>query len=71
MARRRQRSRPVSAAATGALLAKRVKPAAFIYEPGASQRLGQLTLWLQLENSEGDNAEQVSLYREVVVNNDA
>jgi MSHA biogenesis protein MshO len=54
-----------------ALLASRVKDCSMIYEPGASQRLGQLTLWLQLENSEGDNAEQASLYREVVVNNDA
>jgi MSHA biogenesis protein MshO len=54
-----------------ALLANRVKACNFLYAAGASQRLGQLTLWLQLENSEGDNAEQVSLYREVVVNNDA
>jgi len=53
------------------LLANRVKACSIIYAPGASQRLGQLTLWLQLENSEGDNPEQVSLYREVVVNNDA
>ena len=58
-------------AATGNLLANRVNGCNMIYDPGASQRLGQLTLWLQLENSEGDNAEQVSLYREVVVNNDA
>lgn len=56
---------------SNALLAQRVKACSFIYAAGASQRLGQLTLWLQLENSEGDNAEQVSLYREVVVNNDA
>jgi MSHA biogenesis protein MshO len=56
---------------TNALLANRVKACSIIYQPGASQRLGQLTLWLQLENSEGDNAEQVSLYREVLVNNDA
>lgn len=54
-----------------ALLANRVKACNLLYDPGASQRLGQLTLWLQLENSEGDNAEQVSLYREMVVNNDA
>lgn len=53
------------------LLANRVKNCSMVYQPGASQRLGQLTLWLQLENSEGDNAEQVSLYREIVVNNDA
>jgi MSHA biogenesis protein MshO len=57
--------------ATGNRLANRVKRCSMFYDPGASQRLGQLTLWLQLENSEGDNAEQVSLYREVVVNNDA
>jgi MSHA biogenesis protein MshO len=56
---------------SNALLAQRVKACSFIYAAGASQRLGQLTLWLQLENSDGDNAEQVSLYREVVVNNDA
>ena len=56
---------------TGNLLANRVKACNMVYDPGASQRLGQLTLWLQLENNEGGNAEQVSLYREVVVNNDA
>lgn len=56
---------------TNALLANRVKACSMVYQPGVSQRLGQLTLWLQLENSEGDNAEQVSLYREVLVNNDA
>lgn len=55
----------------GALLATRVKACSFTYDPGASQRLGQLTLWLQLENAEGDNPEQVNLYREVTVNNDA
>lgn len=54
-----------------ALLATRVKDCAFVYDPGASQRLGQLTLWIQLENAEGDNAESVSLYREVAVNNEA
>jgi MSHA biogenesis protein MshO len=54
-----------------ALLANRVKTCSIIYDAGAGQRLGQLTLRIQLENSEGDNAEQVSLYREVVVNNDA
>lgn len=65
-------SQPTSfAGGSNALLANRVKACSIIYQPGASQRLGQLTLWLQLENSEGDNAEQVSLYREVVVNNDA
>lgn len=56
---------------TNALLANRVKTCSFLYDAGAGQRLGQLTLRIQLENSEGDNAEQVSLYREVVVNNDA
>jgi MSHA biogenesis protein MshO len=54
-----------------ALLAGRVKTCDFTYDPGASQRLGQLTLWIQLENTEGDNAESVSLYREVAVNNEA
>jgi MSHA biogenesis protein MshO len=54
-----------------ALLAQRVKACSFTYDPGASQRLGQLTLWLQLENSASGNVEQVALYREVVVNNDA
>lgn len=62
---------PSSFSDAGALLAKRVKACSFVYAAGASQRLGQLTLWLQLENSDGDNVEQVSLYREVVVNNDA
>lgn len=57
--------------ATGNRLATHVKRCNMTYEPGARQRLGQLTLWLQLEDSEGDNVEQVSLYREVVVNNDA
>jgi len=65
-------AQPISfGTATGNRLANRVKRCNMNYDPGASQRLGQLTLWLQLENSEGDNAEQVSLYREVVVNNDA
>ena len=56
---------------TNALLAQQVKACSFIYDAGASQRLGQLSLWIQLENNAGDNPEQVSLYREVVVNNDA
>ena len=64
-------AQPSSFSDAGALLAKRVKACSFVYAAGASQRLGQLTLWLQLENSDGDNVEQVSLYREVVVNNDA
>ena len=54
-----------------ALLATRVKACDFTYDAGASQRQGQLTLWIQLENTEGDNAESVSLYREVAVNNEA
>ncbi len=58
-------------AGTNALLALRIKACSFGYAAGASQRLGQLSLWLQLENNTGDNAEQVSLYREIVVNNDA
>jgi len=54
-----------------ALLATRVKACGFTYDPGASQRLGQLTLWIQLENTDGGSAESVSLYREVAVNNEA
>jgi MSHA biogenesis protein MshO len=56
---------------SNALLANRVKACSFLYDAGAGQRLGQLTLRIQLENSESGNAEQVNLYREVVVNNDA
>ncbi|OYY95310.1 MAG: hypothetical protein B7Y41_02045 [Hydrogenophilales bacterium 28-61-23] len=59
------------AGGTGALLANRVSTCEFSYDAGASQRLGQLTLQIRLENSEGDNPEGVSLYREVAVNNDA
>ena len=59
------------AAGSHALLASRVKDCRFVYDPGASQRLGQLTLWIRLENVEGDQAEGVSLYREVAVNNEA
>ncbi len=54
-----------------ALLIRRVKACSFVYDPGASQRLGQLTLWIQLEHSEGGAAESASLYREVAVNNEA
>jgi MSHA biogenesis protein MshO len=50
-----------------ALLANRVAACSFLYDPGASQRLGQLTLRIQLS----EDGETVSLYREVVVNNDA
>jgi MSHA biogenesis protein MshO len=48
-------------------LANHVTTCSFVYEPGASQRMGQLTLQIQL-SQEG---ETVTLYREVVVNNDA
>lgn len=64
-------AQPTTSLVGGALLTNRVNACSMVYQPGASQRLGQLTLWLQLENSEGGNAEQVSLYREIVVNNDA
>ena len=64
-------SQPTTFAGSGNLLATRVKDCRFTYNAGASQRLGQLTLWIQLENTEGDNAEGVSLYREVAVNNEA
>jgi MSHA biogenesis protein MshO len=56
---------------SNALLATRVKNCSFTYEPGATQRMGQLTLWLQLENTEGDQPESVSLYQEVGVDNEA
>lgn len=52
---------------TGRLLADRVADCAFTYDPGASQRLGQLTLWLRLEA----DGEALGLYREVLVDNDA
>jgi MSHA biogenesis protein MshO len=55
------------AALTGHLLADQVSACDFRYAPGASQRLGQLTLWLRLEA----DGEALSLYREVLVNNDA
>ena len=64
-------SQPTTFAVSGNLLATRVKDCRFTYSPGAAQRLGQLTLWIQLENTEGDNTESVSLYREVAVNNEA
>jgi len=53
--------------AAGRLLAKHVTTCSFTYDPGASQRLGQLTLRIQI-SQEG---ETVTLYREVLVNNDA
>ncbi len=55
------------AGASSRLLASHVDSCAFDYDPGASQRLGQLTLRLQL----GQDGETVTLYREVLVNNDA
>lgn len=53
--------------AASRLLARHVNACAIDYDPGASQRLGQLTLRLQL----GQDGETVTLYREVPVNNDA
>lgn len=54
-------------AADSRLLANHVAACGFDYSPGASQRLGQLTLRLQLSQ----DSETVTLYREVAVNNDA
>jgi MSHA biogenesis protein MshO len=54
-------------AAASRLLANRVVTCAFAYDPGASQRLGQLTLRIQISQ----DGETVTLYREVAVNNDA
>lgn len=54
-----------------ALLALHVNGCSFSYEPGAGVRLGQLTLWLRILNSDGENDESVSLYRVLAVNNDA
>jgi len=53
--------------AASRLLANHVATCAFTYTPGASQRLGQITLWLQISQ----DGETVTLYREVAVNNDA
>lgn len=53
-----------------ALLASRVQACSFKYDGGASQRLGQLTLRIQLRNADGDNVEDINLYREVAVNNE-
>ena len=53
--------------ATPRLLANHVTTCSFTYDPGASQRLGQLTLQIQISQ----DGETVTLYREVVVNNDA
>lgn len=57
---------PLSAAGNNNLLASNVSRCRFTYAPGASEALGQLTLWLEL-TVEG---ESVSLYREVVVSNE-
>jgi MSHA biogenesis protein MshO len=63
-----QAAQPTSfSGAASRLLASHVSSCAFVYDPGASQRLGQLTLRIQL-SQEG---ETVTLYREVTVNNDA
>lgn len=63
-----QAAQPTSfSGAASRLLANHVSSCAFVYDPGASQRLGQLTLRIQL-NQDG---ETVTLYREVTVNNDA
>ncbi|MEW5893245.1 MAG: type II secretion system protein [Pseudomonadota bacterium] len=61
-----QASPPLSTAGNNNLLASRVSRCRFAYLPGASETLGQLTLWLEL-TAEG---ESVSLYREVVVSNE-
>ena len=53
-------------AAASRLLADHVATCAFIYTPGVSQRLGQLTLRIQVSQ----DGETVTLYREVAVNND-
>lgn len=60
----------LSAAPSSALLANRVSACAFSYSPGSSQRLGQLTLSIRLENTDGGDSEQIALYREVAVNNE-
>lgn len=57
---------PLSAAGNNNLLASNVSRCRFTYNPGASEALGQLSLWLEL-TMEG---ESVSLYREVVVSNE-
>ncbi|MDD5390592.1 MAG: type II secretion system protein [Gallionellaceae bacterium] len=63
-----QAAQPTSfGGATSRLLANHVATCAFAYTPGASQRLGQLTLRIQLTQ----DGETVTLYREVAVNNDA
>ncbi|TCS71889.1 MSHA biogenesis protein MshO [Sulfuritortus calidifontis] len=61
-----QASPPLSTAGNNNLLASKVSRCRFAYVPGASETLGQLTLWLELT----DEGESVSLYREVVVSNE-
>lgn len=58
---------PPLSTASSHLLAQHVSACRFAYDPGASHRLGQLTLTLSLSQEGGT----VNLYREVVVNNDA
>ena len=53
--------------ATSNLLANQVLSCAFTYAPGVTQRLGLLTLRIQLSQ----DGETVTLYRELVLNNDA
>jgi len=63
-----QSSQPTSfSGTTSRLLASHVATCSMSYDPGATQRLGQLTLRIQLSQ----DGETVTLYREVVVNNDA
>jgi MSHA biogenesis protein MshO len=61
-----QANPPLSTAGNNNLLASNVSRCRFTYNPGASEALGQLSLWLEL-TMEG---ESVSLYREVVVSNE-
>jgi MSHA biogenesis protein MshO len=63
-----QATQPTSfTGATTRLLASHVAACGIGYDPGAAQRLGQVTLRLQLSQ----DGETVTLYREVAVNNDA
>ncbi len=67
-----QASQPTTfSTGSNALLASRVSNCRFTYDPGAAASMGQLTLWIQLENAEGGAPERASLYRELAVNNDA
>jgi MSHA biogenesis protein MshO len=63
-----QATQPTSfGGAASRLLANHVGSCTFSYDAGAGQRLGQLTLRLQLTQ----DGETVTLYRELTVNNDA